>query len=197
MIFDKVVVGPMQCNCYILGCFRTKKAIIVDPGAEPEKIKQVLLKHKLTLEYIVNTHGHVDHIGANADFGVPIYIHCDDADFLSNPHKNLSSMLGSEINSPKAEKCLKDGQEIIIGDLHLNIIHTPGHTPGGICLCAKEFCLTGDTLFAQGVGRTDFPYSDEKLLHNSLSKLFRLDDDVAIYPGHGPSSTIGEERRYC
>ena len=196
MIFEKIVVGPMQCNCYILGCSRTKKAIIVDPGAEPDKIKQVLLKHKLTLEYIVNTHGHVDHIGANADFGVPIYIHCDDADFLSNPHKNLSSMLGSEINSPKAEKCLKDGQEITIGDLRLNIIHTPGHTPGGICICAKEFSLTGDTLFAQGVGRTDFPYANEKLLFNSLSKLLRLDDDVAIYPGHGPSSTIGEERRY-
>jgi glyoxylase-like metal-dependent hydrolase (beta-lactamase superfamily II) len=144
----------------------------------------------------VNTHGHADHIGANTYFALPVYIHQLDAKFLTNPELNLSSMLGLSLSSCAPAKLLKDGQTLKVGDISLKILHTPGHTPGGICLKADKFCLTGDTLFAQGIGRTDIPYaSEEDLLTSIREKLFTLPPQVAIYPGHGPSSTIGEEKK--
>lgn len=195
MILEKIIVGPMQVNCYILGCPRTSQAIIIDPGAEPEKIKRRLKICGLKVKCIVNTHGHADHIGANTYFALPVYIHQLDAKFLTNPELNLSSMLGLSLSSCAPAKLLKDGQTLKVGDISLKILHTPGHTPGGICLKADKFCLTGDTLFAQGIGRTDIPYaSEEDLLTSIREKLFTLPAQVAIYPGHGPSSTIGEEK---
>ena len=195
MILEKIIVGPMQVNCYILGCPRTSQAIIIDPGAEPEKIERQLKKCGLKVKCIVNTHGHADHIGANTYFALPVYIHQLDAKFLTNPELNLSSMLGLSLISSAPAKLLKDGQTLKVGDISLKILHTPGHTPGGICLKADKFCLTGDTLFAQGIGRTDIPYaSEEDLLTSIREKLFTLPPQVAIYPGHGPSSTIGEEK---
>ncbi|MBN3039267.1 MAG: MBL fold metallo-hydrolase [Candidatus Omnitrophica bacterium] len=195
MILEKLIVGPMQVNCYILGSTSIKEAIIIDPGAEPEKIKRTLQKHCLKPAFIINTHGHIDHIGANALLSLPIYIHEADALFLKDPEKNLSDMLGVPFISPEADKLLRDGNNISLGEISLEAIHTPGHTPGGICLCTDNLCFTGDTLFAGGVGRTDFPYGSEKDLLGSIrTKLMALKDEVIIYPGHGPCSTIGEER---
>lgn len=197
MIVERIVVGPMQVNCYILGCLRTSWAIVIDPGAEPEKIKRRLNKCNLKIKYIVNTHGHLDHIGANAAMASPVYIHRADADFLTNSQLNLSSMLGLPFISSVRALLLEDGQTLEVGTtMSLEVMHTPGHTPGGICLNAGEFCFTGDTLFAQGIGRTDIPYAREKDLLNSIhERLLTLADSVVIYPGHGPSSTIGEERK--
>lgn len=196
MILEKIVVGPMQVNCYILSSPGTSEAIVIDPGAEPEKIKSRLKNYGLKVNCVVNTHGHADHIGANAHFAAPVYIHHLDANFLNNPQLNLSSMFGLPLSLPVQALLLEDGQKLKAGEICLEVIHTPGHTPGGICLNAGEFCFTGDTLFAQGIGRTDIPSASEKDLLSSIrEKLLILQDKVIIYPGHGPSSTIGEERK--
>lgn len=196
MILEKIVVGPMQVNCYILGSSDTSEALVIDPGFEPEKIKRSLNKRGLKAKYVVNTHGHIDHIGADANFTCPVYIHRLDARLLKNPALNLSDMMGISFTLPAQIELLEDGQKLKIGEFYLEVIHTPGHTPGGICLNEGEFIFTGDTLFAQGLGRTDIPYASERDLLNSIQKkLFTLQDEVVIYPGHGPSSTIGEEKR--
>ena len=207
MILENIIVGPNQTNCYILGCPYTKEALIIDPGSEAGRIKKAIVKLGIAPKYIINTHGHADHIGANSEFKLPILIHNLDSDFLKNPRKNMSIFFGFLITSPPASKLLEGGEKINIGKLMLEIIHTPGHTPGSISIIvnvdkragaspAPAIIFTGDTLFKDGVGRTDLPGSSEKDLFNSIkSKLLVLDDETAIYPGHGPASTIGEERR--
>jgi len=202
MILKKIVVSLNQTNCYILGCDKTKEAAIIDPGADAGLIKAEILKAGVEAKLIINTHGHADHISSNKDFNLPIYIHRLDADFLKDPNKNMSAFFGFHITSPDAGRLLEGGEKIKLGDLALEIIHTPGHTPGGICIIvwaarrvAHTVVFTGDTLFKDGVGRTDLPGSSEKDLFNSINnKLMVLDDDIPIYPGHGPESTIGEER---
>ncbi len=196
MTLEKIVVGPMRVNCYILASKDRGEAIIIDPGAEGAKIKRRLLALGLKAGYIVNTHGHADHIGANAAFDVPVYIHRLDGEFLTNPELNFSAMFGAPLVLPAAQGLLEDGQRIEAAGINLEVIHTPGHTPGGICLNAGEFVFTGDTLFAQGIGRFDLPYASEKDLLDSIrKKLISLPDETIIYPGHGPSSTIGQERK--
>ncbi|MFH1245046.1 MAG: MBL fold metallo-hydrolase [Candidatus Omnitrophota bacterium] len=195
MLIETIIVGPLQVNCYILACPQTGRAVVIDPGADPEKITRRIKKKNFKVEYIINTHGHIDHIGANAVLGVPVYIHRLDADFLLKPELNLSGMLGAPLNFPAASLLLEDKQKLRLGNIELEVIHTPGHTPGGICLKTSGICFTGDTLFAQSIGRTDLPYASYETILNSIrGRLMSLDDNVVIYPGHGSSSTIGEER---
>ena len=185
----------MQVNCYILGCKRTREAVIIDPGDGFEKIKKCLEEAGLKAKFILNTHGHADHIGANGRFGLPVIIHRADVTFLKNPVKNLSAQFGLTVFSPKANRFLEDKEKIDVGDLALEIIHTPGHTPGSISIECEDMVFTGDTLFCEGVGRTDFSYSSEKDLFKSISeKLLVLPDSTKVYPGHGPASTIGHEK---
>lgn len=196
MILEKIIVGPIETNCYILGSAKTHQALVIDPGSEVEEIKKCLKEHQLKIKAVVNTHGHIDHIGADAYLDSPVYIHRLDAEFLTNPDLNLCRMFGFVLPSIKLDVLLEDGQKIEAGEVCLEVIHTPGHTPGGICLKADKFVLTGDTLFAQGVGRTDIPGASEKALFNSIrTRLFTLADNLIIYPGHGPSSTIGQARK--
>ena len=192
----RLVVGPLEVNCYILADPVTKEACLIDPGADPERIKKLLRENNFKINFIINTHGHGDHIAANACFAAPIYIHKLDEDFLMDPKKNLSEAFLFNISSPKAAKTLEEGNKISLGALKLEIIHTPGHTPGSISIKLDGIVFTGDALFSGGIGRTDFDYGNEKTLLRSIrNKLLILADDTVIYPGHGNPSTIGEERR--
>lgn len=191
-LVDKIIVGELETNCYILAEETSKTCAIIDPGADYKKIKKYLDSRDFTPLFIINTHGHGDHIMADEEFNLPIYIHKDDADFLHDPGKNLSFVYSIK---RKADKILMDGDEINLGNLVIKVIHTPGHTPGGICLLCEDILFSGDTLFASGVGRTDLPYADEaKLIDSIKTKLFILNDNVKVYPGHGPETTIGKEK---
>ena len=193
---DSLEVGPLAANCYIVSSLKTKEACLIDPGGEPERIKKVLDKNGLVLNFIINTHGHGDHILANGNFNVPIFIHELDGAYLGDPEKNLSGMFGFSFTSPAAAGLLKDGGRIGLGDLEFEVIHTPGHTPGSISLKLGDAVFTGDTLFASGIGRTDLPGGNEKDIFRSIKeRLLALDDGTEVYPGHGPVSTIGEEKR--
>ncbi|MDQ1317145.1 MAG: hydroxyacylglutathione hydrolase [Candidatus Poribacteria bacterium] len=198
MIIHTLILGPMQANCYLLECEETHSAIVIDPGDDAEVILDILEKRKLNLEFIINTHGHIDHISANADLkkktSAKLYIHRLDADMIINPQKNLSSFIGRDISSPSADKILEDGDNLEVGTIILKVIHTPGHSPGSICLLADESVFTGDLLFAGSIGRYDFPGSSYNQIISSLKKIMELDDDLVVYSGHGPITTIGEER---
>ena len=202
MFLKKLVVGELETNCYLIGCKKTKKAVVIDPGGEEEVglVLSFLQENNFDLKYIINTHGHIDHIAGNnllkAKTEALLLIHRLDADMLVDANKNFSSFMGKEICSPPADKLLEEGDEISLGTLNLIVIHTPGHTPGGISLVLNNIVFTGDTLFAGGIGRTDLPGgSYQDLIKSIKEKLLILGDDKIIYPGHGSDSTIGEERR--
>lgn len=202
MFLKRLVVGALETNCYLISCKKTKKTAIIDPGGEDEVnlILNLLQKNNFDLKYIINTHGHIDHIAGNnllkAKTEALLLIHRLDADMLVNANKNFSSFMGKEICSPSADKLLKEGDKISLGILNLIVIHTPGHTPGGISLVSNNIVFTGDTLFAGGIGRTDLPGgSYQDLIKSIKEKLLILGDDKIICPGHGPDSTIGKERK--
>lgn len=196
MRIDTLTVGQMQVNCYVLSSKTTKNAILLDPGDEYLRIKAYLDKHKLKPKFILHTHGHIDHIQADNEFNLPVYAHSADIELLKNPERNLSNFLSLPFKVKSDIKQLEDSQIINLDDLSLEVMHTPGHTPGGICLKSAQVVFTGDTLFAGSVGRTDFPgASYEQLMKSIQDKLLVLPDETVIYPGHGPSSTIGQEKR--
>jgi glyoxylase-like metal-dependent hydrolase (beta-lactamase superfamily II) len=190
----------MEVNCYILASQKNSQAIIIDPGDEEHKIRRLLNKYQLTPGFIINTHGHYDHIGCDNKFGVPIYIHSRDLAFLKDPRLNLSGIFASPYEVKSEIKTVEDKQTIELDDIQLQVVHVPGHTPGGIALLLKKpidkIAFTGDSLFCQGIGRSDLSGGDESLLIKSVKeKLLTLSDDTVIYPGHGPSSSIGAEKR--
>ncbi len=180
----RLVVGPLMANCYLVGCEATKEGVIIDPGAEAERILKLLQDSGLKIAYIINTHGHLDHIGANREVreGInphpPILIHEDDGELLDSP-----------------DRLFRDGDKLKIGQLEMKVLHTPGHTPGGISLLCDVGVFTGDTLFAGSIGRTDLPGGSHRLLLKSIrERILSLSDRTTIYPGHGDQSTIGRER---
>jgi len=190
----------MQVNCYVLASRNNSPAIIIDPGSEERKIKQILDKHKLSPAFIINTHGHFDHIACDDEFQVPVYIHSQDLLLLKDPQLNLSGLFSLPYQVKSQIITLEDKQVIELEDLHLKVLHLAGHTPGGIALQmikpADKIVFTGDTLFYQGIGRSDLAGGNESLLIKSIKeKLLTLPNDTVIYPGHGPSSTIGEEKK--
>ena len=191
MMVERITVGFTQTNCYIFG--DEKEVVVIDPAADYNKIKKFLAENNLKPKAIINTHGHGDHIGANSNFKLPVWIHELDEEFLTDTVKNLSGLFGLIIKSPPAAKLLKDKDILKVGGLELEVIHTPGHTPGSICLKCGNIIFTGDTLFQAGIGRTDFPYSSEREVVESIKKRLLIYPDAKIYPGHGPSSTIKQE----
>jgi hydroxyacylglutathione hydrolase len=200
LIVESLEVAPFQTNCYVVASRPQSSAIIIDPGGDEQKIRGVLEKHRLTPAAVVNTHGHIDHIGCDDVFGVPIYIHRQDLKYLNDPELNLSHFLSSPQTVGSSIKSVEEGDLITVDDIELAVIHTPGHTPGGMCLLMKKpaakILFSGDTLFYLGIGRTDFPGGQEaKLISSIKEKLLCLSDDTVVYPGHGPSSTIGKERK--
>jgi hydroxyacylglutathione hydrolase len=200
MILEILAVGALETNCYILGDEKTKQAVVIDPGGDFEIIEEHLKKLKLKVQYIILTHGHVDHIGALGELKkttqAKILIHSKDSAMLYDPNQNLSIFSGDKIIPIKADRLLEDGDIIQCGGIKLEVLHTPGHTPGGISLLTDKMIFTGDSLFCGSIGRTDFPGSSfQNLIQSIKDKLLSRDDDYIIYPGHGPSSTIGEERK--
>lgn len=202
MILKGLEVGAIGANCYLIGCEETKEAALIDPGGDAPAILNMVAKSSLTVKYIINTHGHIDHIGANAKVkeatGAELMIHSADASMLTSSGRNLSLFTGQAASSPPADKELQDGDKIKIGNtIELEVIHTPGHTPGGICLKTGDIIFTGDTLFQGSIGRTDFPGGSYSQIINSIKqRLMLYDDDVVVYPGHGPASTIAFERKH-
>jgi glyoxylase-like metal-dependent hydrolase (beta-lactamase superfamily II) len=172
MILENVVVGPMQVNCYILASEKGSECLIIDPGSEERKIRKVLEKHALRPAFVINTHGHFDHIGSDDKFGVPVYVHKDDVAMLEKPELNLSRLFSMSYQVASDILPLEDDSVIGIDGLALQVIHVPGHTPGGIALYVKEpksrVLFTGDSLFCQGVGRTDFAGASEKQLLGAI-----------------------------
>ncbi len=196
ILIKKFVVGPLEVNCYVVQDPITKYAALIDPGAEPDVIKNYLHREYLDLKFIINTHGHGDHIAVNGYFNSPVYIHRLDAGCLTNSEKNLSMLFEFPVVSPEATRLLEDKDKIFLGDLEFNVIHTPGHTPGSISLQSGDIIFTGDALFSGSIGRTDLPYGDsDKLIKSIRERLLVFPEDTIIYPGHGESSTIGKEKR--
>ena len=198
MILKNLVVGPLASNCYIVGSEASKEGMIIDPGDEAEVILRNVKDLGLEIRSIVLTHGHIDHIGALKEVkeatGAKVAIHTDEAKSLQE--QSLSTMLGLSYPTPlPADRLLKDGDSINIGDLHFLVLHTPGHSPGCICLLGQGVLFSGDTLFNYGIGRADLPGSNYSQLMNSIhTKLMTLPDNTTVYPGHGPDTTIGAER---
>jgi len=195
-----LVVGPIQANCYVLGCERTIEAAVIDPGGDVDKILMTLSKDKFRCVYIINTHGHFDHTGDNKRLkevtGAKLVIHRADAPMILHQGSN-GSLWGMEVeDSPPPDLYVEEKDVITFGDISLKVLHTPGHSPGGISLVSDKMVFVGDTLFAGSIGRTDLPGGDyEELIRNVKEKIFPLGDDVVIYPGHGPKTTVGREKR--
>ena len=197
MFIEKLTVGNMESNSYIAADEESDEAIVIDPGGSADKILKVLAAEGLTLKYVVNTHGHVDHIAANEKIltaaQAQLLIHRSEASFLTNADLNLSSFMSAEkVISPQADKTLEEGEKVKFGEIELEVLHTPGHTKGSICLIGDGVLFSGDTLFAKGVGRTDLPTGAREKLDQSLTKLKRLNDKLRVYPGHGPTATLAE-----
>jgi hydroxyacylglutathione hydrolase len=203
MICEIVVVGPLEVNCLILGCEETGEGVVVDAGDDAGQIIAAVERHGLAIGQVINTHGHFDHVGANRRvverFGARLLIHEADAPLLDRAAAVAKAYGIHGENSPKPDAFLEDGMEISFGKYRMKVLHTPGHTQGGCSfyLEAEHMVITGDTLFADSIGRTDLPGgSHEQLFASIRTKLFTLPDDVDAYPGHGPKTTIGHEKRH-
>ncbi|HUW22489.1 MAG TPA: MBL fold metallo-hydrolase [bacterium] len=190
-------VGPMEANCYILYNPDKREGLIIDPGAEGSHLIKFIKQEKISINYIINTHGHPDHIGANRKIkehtNAPILIHQYDAPMLAKSGSVLSLIFPVESSSPPADTFIKDGDLIECAGMKLKVLHTPGHTPGGISLLIDDSIFTGDTLFSGSIGRSDLPGGSPEVLLNSIKKILSLDENLIVYPGHGPATTVSQE----
>ena len=203
---QKLEVGPLDACCYIVSA-ECSKAMIIDPGGDTERVLEYLEKKKLQPVFLVNTHGHGDHIGGNKELqekfpNIEICIHADDAEMLEDPFKNLSLLGGKRYSSPAANRILNHNDKIVLDKYIFSVFHLPGHTRGGIGLYINfkgngevPILFSGDTLFAGGYGRTDLPGgSHNQLLESIKHCIFKLEDNTTIHPGHGPSTTVKAEK---
>jgi len=193
-------VGPLQTNCYIVGCEETKEGAIIDPGGDAKRILAEVGQLGLKIKYVINTHGHFDHTLANKEVvkatGARLAIHSADAPMLTKGGGAFFfGIMGKA--SPPADVILDEGQVLTLGEIELKVLHTPGHSPGSVCLYSEEesVLFDGDVLFNMGMGRYDLPGGDYRVLMESIQRLLALPDETTVHPGHGPATTIGRERR--
>lgn len=199
LTIQSFAVMPFDENCYVVSD-ETGEGVVIDPGGMAKQILSYIRESKLSIKAVLDTHGHCDHIGANDEIrdetGAPLYIHKEDAAMISDMKLNLSAFMGFRVISRPAEHLLSEGDKISFGQTELEVIHTPGHTKGGVCFVGEGVAFTGDTLFAGSIGRSDFPGGSEvELIGNIKKKLLVLPDETKVYSGHGPSSEIGWERQ--
>ena len=200
MILERLEVGPFASNCYLVACAETKEAVIIDPGAEGRRIIKRVHDLGLKVKYIINTHAHIDHVGANAEvkeaFNAPVLVHAADAPLLRSPQASMALFMGQSKVTPP-DWTLEEGDLLEAGTLRIKVLETPGHTPGGISLDINGVLFTGDTLFACSIGRTDFPGGSFRQIIKSIKeKLLSYPDDTRVFPGHGPPTSVGDERLY-
>ena len=197
-ILEQVVVGALQVNCWIVGCPETRDAVVIDPGADVERINAVLHACRLTPVMIVDTHGHIDHVGGNAALseafgGLPVALHPADEFLLGWDAFGLADRLGAR-PSPKPSVALGDGYRWSLGSLSFEVLHTPGHSPGSCCLRTGSWLFAGDTVFAGSIGRTDLPGGDQEAILRSIAgKIVPLPPETLIFPGHGPDTVLQDE----
>ncbi len=189
-----------MANCFIVGCEETKEAAVIDPGDDADRILMTLAKSGLKARYLINTHGHFDHVGANRRMkevtGATLAIHPEDEPMLTQLSRSARMFGLAAENSPPPDIRLQDGDEVTFGRITLTVIHTPGHSMGGICLYTPGHLFAGDTLFAGSIGRTDLNGGDyDTLIMSIKTRLLVLDPDTVVYTGHGPETTIGQEKR--
>jgi glyoxylase-like metal-dependent hydrolase (beta-lactamase superfamily II) len=203
MIQKGLMVGLLEVNCYVLGDEETKEAVVIDPGGNEEDILEVLNYHQLKLKTIIDTHGHFDHVDANQPLkeatGAKIAIHKLDASMLSRPSAEAMFFTGNRLRLSEADIILNEGDVLTFGNYRLKVLHTPGHTPGHISLVLEDSTLVyvGDLLFQGSIGRTDFPGgSFDDLINAVRTKIFPLGDNFTVFPGHGPVTTVGQEKKY-
>ena len=195
-----ITVGIFQENCYLYACPQTRETVIIDPGDEAPRILRRIEELNLVPKYIINTHGHIDHICAidevSAVYPVPLAMHAEDVYMLSDDRTARMYGRKAPLVQREPDMLLKEGDRISFGTLALDVLHTPGHTRGGICLVSAPYCVfSGDTLFNRSIGRTDFEGGDyDQLVTSIREKLYTLDEDLAVFPGHGDPTTIGEEK---
>lgn len=192
--------GPFQCNCTVLACGDTKDAVIIDPGGELARIAEIVAQYDLTVRAIVHTHAHLDHIYGTHDVkrahGGTVCLHAGDT-FLYDGFAMQAQMFGWKVGeTTPVERWLEHGDTIDMGRRKLEVVHTPGHTPGSVCFEVEGLLFAGDTLFRRSIGRTDLPGGDSKLIAQSIkTRLYTRDLDTLVIPGHGPTTKLGDEAR--
>jgi hydroxyacylglutathione hydrolase len=200
MVVKSLVVGPLESNCFIIADENTRQVLVIDPGDEPDRILDLINENNFKVKYIICTHAHFDHVGAVPDLknetGAKIVIHRDDLEIYRST-TDQAALWGYKLDPmPEPDMLVSDGDKIEIENLRFEILHTPGHSPGGICLYGEGILITGDTLFAGSVGRTDLYGGDVEKLKKSFRRLMSFSDEIRVLPGHGPETTIGQEKSY-
>ena len=200
LIHEVIETGPLQVNCQLLGSSESGEAILIDPGGHCSQIMKRLAQLRLRLTHIINTHGHFDHIGGVAELqqesGCLFWMQEEDRPLVEQAKAHAASWGLPFGNQPSIDRTLHDNEILEVAGLSLAVIYTPGHTQGGVCLRWQTGMAVGDTLFAGSVGRTDLPGGNSRQLIASIkNRLFSLEDNLTCYPGHGPPTTIGQEKR--
>ncbi len=200
MIIKQLAVGVFAENCYVVGCEKTREGVVIDPGDEIGRILRAIQKHSLKIQHILLTHAHIDHVkeaqAIKAQLNVPLYMHRADQLLLDNMLAQAAAFGLATSGIPIVDHYFEEGETIEFGEHIFNVVHTPGHSPGSVSFIAPRVAFVGDVLFAGSIGRTDLPGGDFATLIDSIkSKLFSLGDNTMVYPGHGPATTIGDERR--